>query len=51
MKVSVIIPCYNVAGLLPKALDSVRRQSRPPLEVVVVDDGSTDGTWAVIEAA
>lgn len=51
MNVSVIIPCFNVAGLLPKALDSVRRQSRPPLEVVVVDDGSTDGTWAVIEAA
>ena len=48
--VSVVIPCYNAAAFLPETLASVRRQSRPPLEVIVVDDGSTD-TSAEIAAA
>ncbi len=43
-KLSVIIPTYNRQGLLPRALCSVLDQSRPPAEVIVVDDGSTDGT-------
>lgn len=43
-KVSVVIPTYNRLGVLPRALDSVFGQTLPALEVIVVDDGSTDGT-------
>jgi glycosyltransferase involved in cell wall biosynthesis len=44
MSVSVIIPAYNRATLLPFTLDAVLAQMPPPDEVIVVDDGSTDGT-------
>lgn len=41
---SVIVPAFNVAGTLARALQSAFDQKPPPLEVIVVDDGSTDGT-------
>ena len=44
-EVSVVMPVYNVAEYLPTALDSVLSQSLTSLEVVAVDDGSTDGAW------
>jgi glycosyltransferase involved in cell wall biosynthesis len=47
--VSTIIPTFNRARLLERALDSVIAQDHRPLEVVLVDDGSTDDTPAVIE--
>ena len=50
MKISVVIPTYNRAALLPRALESVRAQSLPPDEVIVVDDGSTDGSGELIAA-
>src|SRR6266568_2634585 len=48
--VSAIIPTYNRADLLARALDSVIAQDHRPLEAVVIDDGSTDHTPRVIEA-
>lgn len=42
--VSIIIPTYNRAKFLVEALESVYSQTRKPLEIIVVDDGSTDNT-------
>jgi glycosyltransferase involved in cell wall biosynthesis len=46
--ISVIIPCYNVAPYVARCLASVLAQSCRELEVIVVNDGSTDGTAGVI---
>ena len=46
-KVSILIPAYNAALFLPKCLDSVLRQIYPNLQVVIVDDGSTDNTLSI----
>ena len=48
MQVSVVIPTYNRASTLRRALGSVSSQVPPPEEIIVVDDGSTDGTRTVI---
>jgi glycosyltransferase involved in cell wall biosynthesis len=45
--ISVIIPCYRQAHLLPDAIESVLAQQHPRHEIVVVDDGSPDETAAV----
>lgn len=47
--VSVIVPCYNAASYLAEALASVAAQTRVPDEVIVVDDGSTDGSADLAE--
>lgn len=47
--VTAVIPTYNRAHLLGEAIDSVISQDYEPLELLVVDDGSTDDTPAVIE--
>lgn len=44
MLITVIIPTYNRAHLLPRALDSVLQQSYQTLQIICVDDGSTDDT-------
>lgn len=49
-KVSVIIPCYNAARYIGETLESVRRQTWPNLEVIVVDDGSKDDSFRIVEA-
>lgn len=48
--VSVVIPTYNSADYLPETLASVFGQTYPDLEVIVVDDGSTDQTGEVIRS-
>ena len=48
MRVSVNIPTYNRAHLIRHALDSVLRQTYTNYEIVVIDDGSTDATRAVV---
>ncbi len=48
--ISVVIPVFNGERYLSAALDSAGAQSRPPLEIIVVDDGSTDGTAAILAA-
>ncbi|HVL37961.1 MAG TPA: glycosyltransferase [Fimbriimonadaceae bacterium] len=47
VRVSVIIPCFNAERYLREALDSVMAQQLPALEVIAVDDGSTDQTATV----
>ena len=47
--VSVIIPVYNVAPYLREALDSVIYQTYTNLEILVIDDGSTDGSGAICD--
>ena len=47
LDVSVVIPTYNRAGWLPRTLASILEQTLEPMEVIVVDDGSTDGTEAL----
>ncbi len=48
--VSTVIPCYNAAPFLRETLDSVLAQTVLPLEVIVVDDGSTDDSAAIAES-
>ena len=44
MKISVVIPCYNERSTIQEIVEAVRASGVPDLEVVVVDDGSNDGT-------
>jgi glycosyltransferase involved in cell wall biosynthesis len=48
MNVSVVVPSYNRADLLPSTLDAILAQTVPPGEVIVVDDGSHDDTLALL---
>lgn len=49
MLISVIIPCYNAAGHIEGCLESVKAQRFTNLEVICVDDGSTDDTCLIVE--
>lgn len=49
IKISVIVPVYNVETYLRQCLDSVVSQTYSPLEIILVNDGSTDGSPAICE--
>ena len=42
--VSIVVPIYNVKKYLEKCIDSLRRQSYKNIEILLIDDGSTDGS-------
>ena len=49
MKISVIIPCFNEHGTIEQVVDAVRAAPIENIEIVIVDDGSTDGTIGVLK--
>lgn len=49
MKVSVVVPCYNVAAYVGRALLSLANQSLHDIEIICVDDASTDNTVAILK--
>jgi len=49
MKISVIVPAYNCQSYIKKCIDSILRQSGVENEIVVVNDGSTDGTLGILK--
>jgi glycosyltransferase involved in cell wall biosynthesis len=49
-QISVVVPTYNRAQLLPRTIDSVLNQTLADFELIIVDDGSTDDTPSVIES-
>lgn len=48
---SVIMACYNAEPFLSAAIDSVKKQTFPGWELIIVDDGSYDGTWSICREA
>lgn len=50
-RVSIVLPAFNAAGTLPRALDSLHQQTFPDWELLAIDDGSTDTTPDLLAAA
>ena len=49
MKISVIIPVYNIENFISRCLDSVINQTYKKWEAIVIDDGSTDASSAICD--
>ena len=50
IRISVVIPAYNIAFWLPRCVDSLLLQTHENLEIIIVNDGSTDATGAIIDS-
>lgn len=50
IQISILIPAYNSVKWLARAVDSVLRNKMESLEILLLDDGSSDGTWQLIES-
>ena len=49
MMFSVIVPCYNAKEFIRKCINSILRQSYRDFEIILIDDGSTDGTSEILD--
>ena len=49
IKISIIVPCYNVEKYLPECLDSLLNQTFKYFEIICVNDGSNDSTLSILE--
>ena len=49
MKISVIIPVYNTGNYLKKCLDSILNQTLKEIEIIIVNDGSSDNSLDIIK--
>jgi glycosyltransferase involved in cell wall biosynthesis len=49
MKISVVIPCYNECDTIAEIVSAVRTAPLPDIEIIVVDDGSTDGSRTILK--
>ena len=47
--ISIIVPVYNVEALLPRCIESIMAQTKKEIEIILVDDGATDGSGAVCD--
>ena len=47
--ISVIVPCFNAERYLETCLASIRAQDEPGLQILLIDDGSTDATGAILD--
>ena len=48
IKLSIVVPCYKTENLLPRCLDSLLAQDLDGIEIIAVNDGSPDGTLALL---
>ena len=49
--ISIVVPCYNCENTFRRCLDSIRNQTQKNIEIILVDDGSLDGTYQLCEDA
>ena len=48
-KISIIVPAYNIENYLARCLDSLLNQTYKNIEIIIVDDGSTDSTPSILD--